>query len=145
MTHGETYLDADAAMDENTMPTLWWSHGGTLKGTSPARIMFLKKLVEETVRSGENSAKRTGLDAGTAPCYLNASSVAEGRHVQEILYYMDFHQPIYYEFPLPEGSFSAELIDPWEMKILALSGQFSGKSKIRLSGWPFQVVRFRRI
>ena len=28
---------------------------------------------------------------------------------------MDYHQPIYYDFPLPEGTFSVELIDPWEM------------------------------
>jgi hypothetical protein len=145
VTHGETYLDADASMDENTTPALWWAHGGALKGTSPARIAFLRKLVEETARAG-NSAKRTGLEADKSPYYLNASSVdAGGRQVQEILYYMDLHQPIYYEFPLPEGSFSAEWIDTWEMKITALPGRFGGKSKVRLTGRPFQAVRFRRV
>ncbi len=48
VTHGETYLDPQQPLDENTTPTLWWAHGGTLKGTSPERIAFLRKLVEET-------------------------------------------------------------------------------------------------
>jgi len=63
---------------------------------------------------------------------------------QEILYYMDFHQPIYYEFSLPEGSFSADLIDPWQMTVTPTQGSFSGKAKLRLSGKPYQAVRFRR-
>jgi hypothetical protein len=37
-THGETFLDADEI--------LWWSKGGELKGESPARIGFLKSLLE---------------------------------------------------------------------------------------------------
>ncbi|WP_051204924.1 DUF5605 domain-containing protein [Butyrivibrio sp. VCD2006] len=38
-THGETFLD------DNDI--LWWSKGGQLKGTSPARIAFLKEIVKE--------------------------------------------------------------------------------------------------
>ena len=37
-THGETYLSPDNI--------LWWAAGGKLKGESPARIAFLKKIVE---------------------------------------------------------------------------------------------------
>lgn len=37
-THGETFLD------ENDV--LWWSKGGKLKGKSPARIKFLRDIVE---------------------------------------------------------------------------------------------------
>lgn len=37
-THGETYLSPD--------DVLWWSKGGILKGESPARIGFLRSLVE---------------------------------------------------------------------------------------------------
>lgn len=40
VTHGETYLDPEQPLDENTTPTLWWSHGGTLKGTSAPRLRF---------------------------------------------------------------------------------------------------------
>lgn len=144
VTHGETYLDPAQPLDENTTPTLWWSHGGTLHGTSPARIAFLRKLVEETATAAGRESKRTGLEAGPSPYYLNASSGdATGLVTQEILYYIDFHQPIYYEFPLPEGSFTAELIDPWQMTVTALPGKFSGKTKLKLSGRPYQAVRFR--
>jgi hypothetical protein len=142
-THGETYLDPDQPLDENTTPTLWWSHGGKLHGTSPARIAFLRKLVEETAH---REAKHTGLEAQPAAYYLNASTLdATGKVTEEILYYMDFHQPIYYEFPLPEGKFTAELIDPWEMKINSLSGTFSGTTKLKLAGKPCQALRFRRV
>ena len=37
-THGETY--------ENEEEILWWSKGGRLRGESPIRITFLKKIVE---------------------------------------------------------------------------------------------------
>lgn len=145
VTHGETYLDPSAAMDENTTPVIWWSHGGRLHGSSPGRIGFLRGLVEGTAREQGNDATRTGLTAQNPGYYLNASTVnASGSAPQEILYFLDYHQPIYYEFPLPDGSYTAELIDPWEMKTVPLSGIFSGKSKIRLSGTPFQAVRFRR-
>jgi hypothetical protein len=150
VTHGETYLDPNQPMDENTTPTIWWAHGGTLKGTSPQRIAFLRKLVEETA-AGSKSV-RTGLEATPNAYYLNAVSYAQGGEVaanslpaQEIIFYTDFHQPVYYEFPLPEGSFSAELIDPWEMTVKALPGTFAGKVKIRLNDKPYQAIRFRRL
>jgi hypothetical protein len=146
VSHGETLLDADGVLDENTTPTLWWAHGGKLKGTSPARIGFLRKLVEETAARAGKDAKRTGLEAPVRPYYLNAVSLdSAGTSTQEILYYMDFHQPVFYEFPLPAGKFSAELIDPWEMKITALPGTFEGKTKLKLTGRPYQALRLRRV
>jgi|GEM_PF-3548460 len=91
-------------------------------------------------------AKRTGLEAQPAAYYLNASSLDEpGKATEEILYFMDFHQPIYYDFPLPEGKFTAEMIDPWEMKVTKLPDTFSGKTRLKLLGRPFQALRFRRI
>jgi hypothetical protein len=117
-----------------------------LKGTSPARIGFLRKLVEETAARAGKDAKRTGLEAPVRPYYLNAVSLdSAGTSTQEILYYMDFHQPVFYEFPLPAGKFSAELIDPWEMKITALPGTFEGKTKLKLTGRPYQALRLRRV
>lgn len=38
-THGETFLDPEREV-------LWWSRGGILKGESPARIGFLRSIVE---------------------------------------------------------------------------------------------------
>ena len=146
VTHGETWLDPDKSFDESASPTLWWAHGGKLHGSSPARIAFLRKLVEETAASAGPPARRAGLEAQTpAAYYLNASaSDATGRATQEILYFMDYHQPIYYDFPLPDGSYTAELIDPWEMTRTPLSGTFTGRSRIKLSGRPYQALRFRR-
>lgn len=146
VTHGETYLDPEQPLDENATPALWWSHGGTLHGTSPARIAFLRTLVEETAAGATRESKRTGLEAGASPYYLNASSVdASGLLTEEIFYYMDLHQPIYYEFSLPKGSFTAEMIDPWQMAVATLPGRFSGKTTLKLSSRPYQAVRFRRI
>ena len=146
VTHGETLLDPDGPLDESTTTVLWWAHGGKLKGMSPARIRFLRTLVEETASRVGKDAMRTGLEAQAAPYYLNAVSVdASGTTTQEILYYTDSHQPIFYEFPLPAGKFTAELIDPWEMKAEKLPGTYEGKAKLKLTGRPYQAVRFQRV
>jgi hypothetical protein len=144
VTHGETLLDPDGAFDEGGTPTLWWAHGGTLHGSSPARIGFLRKLVEES--AADSPARHPGLEAQPVAYYLNASVVNQSnRQPKEILYYLDYHQPVFYDFPLPDGKFTAELIDPWEMKITPLPGTFAGRTKLKLAGRPFQALRFRRI
>jgi hypothetical protein len=62
------------------------------------------------------------------------------------LYYFDYHCAGEYEFPLPEeGKFKAALIDPWEMTKTQISGDFSGKSKIELTGKPYMAVLFEKI
>ncbi len=131
-THGETFLDPAQPLDENTTPTLWWSHGGTLHGQSAARIAFLRTLVEAT---------RTGLQAQPAAYYNNART--PGKIPDQILYYMDFHQPIYYEFPLPEANYTAELIDPWEMTLTPMPGVHKGLTKLQLPAKPGIGLRFR--
>jgi hypothetical protein len=146
VTHGETLLKPNDAMEENSTPTLWWSHGGKLNGTSPERIAFLRKLVEESVPAAHPKFARSGMDPTESPYYLNISAVGlDGKSADYILYYFDFHQPIWYEFPLPEGIFSAEMIDPWAMTVHAAPGSFRGKTKLTLAGIPYQAVRFRRL
>ncbi len=149
VTHGETYLDADlplSALDESRTPVIWWSHGGKLHGSSPERIGFLRKLVEETAGASGKDAKGAGLKAQVEHSYLNAWSLdSTGTKKQEGIYYFDFHQPIFYEFPLPEGKFTAESIDPWEMTINPIPGTFEGTAKIKLTGRPYQALRFRRV
>ena len=123
-THGETYIVTDGS------PV--WSDAGTLHGTSPARIAFLRKLLE---RSGT-----TGLMAAENPYYLNA-----GNPGAVILYYFDYHCVGEYEFPLPEKvNFKATLIDPWAMTESPLPGVFGGKSKITLTGKPYMAVLFEK-
>jgi hypothetical protein len=139
VTHGETYLNAGGGEDENDK--IWWSNGGKLSGSSPARIGFLRKLLEETTT--------TGLEASPEPYYLNAVSFAHGQQGFEakapaaILYYFDFHQPIQYTFPLGAGTYRAELIDPWQMTLTPVAGSFSGKPTLQLPGRPYQAIRFR--
>lgn len=124
-THGETYISTDGK------PV--WSDGGTLHGTSPARIGFLRRLIEESTRTGVNEFEGS--------YYLSAGTPNE-----LYLWYFDYHQPAEYEFPLPEkDQFQADLIDPWEMKTMPLSGTFSGKSKLHLPGKPYQAIRFRKV
>jgi hypothetical protein len=141
VTHGETYLNAGGS--ENEDDKIWWSNGGKLSGSSPARIGFLRKLLEETTI--------IGLEASLEPYYLNAVSFAHDEQGVEakaapeaILYYFDFHQPIQYAFPLGAGTYRAELIDPWQMIITPIEGRFSGKPTLQLPGKPFQAIRFRR-
>ncbi len=141
VTHGETYLDPDLSTDEGATQAIFWSQGGPLRGTSPRQIAFLRKLVEETALPTTNT--RTGLTSEEKPYYLHATACgADGKKAQTILYYFDFHQPAYYEFPLPEGTFNAEWIDPLAMTITPQPGRFSGKCKLRLPAKPYQAVRF---
>jgi hypothetical protein len=123
-THGETYISTDGK------PV--WSDGGTLHGTSPERIGFLRKLVEESTR--------TGLNEFEGSYYLSAGTANE-----LYLWFFDYHQPAEHVFPLTENTqFQADLIDPWEMTIKPVDGRFSGKSKLQLPGKPYQAVRFRK-
>jgi hypothetical protein len=150
VTHGETLLDPDAAMDTEVTPTLWWSHGGKLKGTSPAQIAFLRKIVEESNRNHDGVVVRTGFESPAntyeANYYLHATvSTLETRKPQTILYFFDYHQPLWYQFPLPEGTFKAEHIDPMMMTVTPIEGTHSGKAKIRLSGKTFRALRFTAV
>jgi hypothetical protein len=123
-THGETYLNAEEV--------LWWSKGGTLHGSSPERIGFLRRLVEEVAPRGF---------AGADSYYLSATS-----YKGNILYFTDEHQPVEYKFPLPaDETFRAEIIDPWAMTSTPLSGTFSGATQLKLPGKPRQAVLFRKV
>lgn len=149
VTHGETFIDPDKLPDETDTPTIWWAHGGKLSGTSPQRIAFLRKILEATVPAESGPGHyfpRTGLEAAPEPYYLNASTVdASGKSSPIILYYFGYHQPIWYDFPLPPGSYAVDMIDPWEMTIHRLPNQVTGKAKLKLSGRPYQAVRFTRV
>lgn len=131
VTHGETYLSKD--------DIIWWSHGGELHGTSPARIAFLRKLVE---------ASKGGLDPLNS-YYLSAEHTERrNRNVPPdyLLYYFDEHQPGEYEFPLPtEATYRAELIDPWTMQITLLKDECKGVTKLTLPSEPHRAVRFMRM
>jgi hypothetical protein len=120
--HGETY-------DDPANDILWWSKGGTLRGDSPKRIAFLRKILEDGPKEGLNS---------TFTYYLGAGQ--EGKYY---LFYFDVNQPAEYKFDLARGArYRADLIDPWEMTIQPIPGTFEGKFDMKLPGRPFMAVRF---
>jgi len=119
--HGETYLDPN--------DILWWSKGGLLKGESPQRIAFLRKILEDAPREGLNNM---------ATYYLGAGQ--PGRYY---LFYFDVNEPAQYQFDLAPGvQYRADIIDPWAMTITPVEGTFSGKFTMKLPGKPHMAVRF---
>ena len=94
-THGEVF---DSATGESS-----WSDAGRLRGESGPRLAFLRALIERITKVGLNESE--------GAYYLNATDPSG-----TILYYLDYHRPARYDFPLPtNGNFSATLIDPYAM------------------------------
>ncbi len=128
VTHGETYFPPPHSVPEDV---IWWAKGGILRGSSPTRIAFLRRLVE--------SIAPTGLEAARDPYYLNATGKSG------ILYFFDFHQPAEYEVDLKGDSYSAEIVDPWEMTLTRIPGTLTGKTRVSLPGKPYQALLFRKV
>lgn len=121
--HGETYLDPN--------DILWWSKGGKLKGQSPARIAFLRKILEAAPAEGLNGVPGQNPGAGQPGRYY--------------LFYFDSHQPAENDFNLASGvKYSADIIDPWEMTITPVPGTFEGRFTMKLPGKPYLAVRFQK-
>ncbi|MDI7275962.1 MAG: DUF5060 domain-containing protein [Anaerolineae bacterium] len=123
--HGETYRHPD--------DILWWSKGGVLHGESPARIAFLRRILEE------------GPEGGLEPIIANWREQAAGREGEYYLFYFGLHQPAWHTFELPAGTYAAEIIDPWEMTITPVPGICEGHFRLELPGRPYLAVRFRRV
>ncbi|MDE3196172.1 MAG: DUF5605 domain-containing protein, partial [Acidobacteriota bacterium] len=122
--HGETYLDPN--------DVLWWGKGGVLRGESGPRIQFLRKLIEEA------APDMNPVVNSYYPCIAKPGI--------EYLYYLDYHRPAEFAFDLPaNASFRADLIDPWNMRIEPAPGVFQNKVNLKLTGEPYQSVRFRKI
>lgn len=122
--HGETYVHPE--------DILWWSKGGVLHGDSPARIAFLRKIMEE------------GPQIGPSGSYWDLNQAGHGDDYR--LVYLGIHRPIAKDIELPAGnSYSIEVIDTWEMTITPLEGTFSGKVRVPLPGKPYIALRIRRL
>jgi hypothetical protein len=123
-THGEVFI-SDAGESS-------WSDAGRLRGESGARIAFLRALIERITK--------VGLTEFEGAYYLSAGTPNE-----LYLYYLDYHRPARYDFPLPTtANFSATLIDPFEMTATPVPGSFTGKSRLALSGKPYRAVLFQK-
>lgn len=129
--HGETYL--------HPQDILWWSHGGTLHGESPARIRFLHQILCETPGLGLRRGSGEFDEIVGVP---DSPTVADGSY--EIHYY-GFGRPSFREFrKAPEAQYLAEVIDTWEMTVTQV-GVYSGKFRIPLPGKEYMAIRLQKL
>jgi hypothetical protein len=127
MGHGETYV--------HPQDILWWSHGGELHGTSPARIAFLRSILEEAPGA---------ITPIAAPPhgYFPYRDIASG-HVGEdyYLFYFGFSQPTFRIFNMPEGKrYKVDIIDTWDMAITEI-GIYSGDFSVDMPGRQYIAIR----
>ena len=126
--HGETYLDAD--------DVLWWSKGGALRGQSPSRLAFLRRVLEER--------PATGLDPIDG--IVRHGHPVAGKAGEYYLAYFGQHQPARITLRLPEDrTFAVDVLDTWAMTVETLPGAFSGETTIGLPARPYCAVRARRV
>lgn len=127
--HGETYV--------NKQDKLWWSHGIRLYGESPARIEFLRKIVEEVPEGGLEPANipRWSDNAATA-----SNPLYKGKY---FLFYTGISCPAFLEFNMEQDKeYRVELIDTWDMTINNL-GIYSGKFRIDLPSKSYMTIRIQ--
>jgi hypothetical protein len=145
--HGETYKSDDQV--------LWWSKGGVLKGQSPERLAFLKKVLDDSPAEGiEPIDKWQRADIGGQP----------GKYY---LIYFGKQTPTNWDFQIskpPLGKlqsadgmkFSVEVLDTWNMTVTPVPGEFTLKKKdnysyadkdgrsVPLPGKPYMAIRVKR-
>jgi hypothetical protein len=139
--HGETYKHPE--------DLVWWSKGGTLRGKSPGRIAFLRKVLENGPREGLEPIDRWQ-DDRTA-----------GKKGEYYLVYFGKGAPKEWAVDLPRAgvdkplSLTAEVIDTWNMTVTPVPGTFTLRpngryrltadppAAIPLPGSPYLAVRLR--
>jgi hypothetical protein len=124
--HGETYLP-----DEGEV--LWWSKGGELHGTSPARIGFLEMLLAEAP------------DGVWDPLPSDWDVPWGGVAGEHLVGYFGFNRPRFRNLMLPEGEWAVEVIDTWNLTIEPLPGTHSGAVRVELPGRQYMAVRCVRL
>lgn len=133
-THGETYIDRP-----NTDRPIWWAHGGVLRGESYKRINFLTRLL------ADNDFDYVEPLAVQGPHWELAVGVAPNQ--QHVLAYLGDNQPEFEIFDfLPSGvTYTAELIDTWNMIIEKLDGKITANNYFHIPRKPYQAVLLTRI
>jgi hypothetical protein len=144
--HGETYRSNDQI--------LWWSKGGVLKGQSPARLAFLKKVLADAPADGIEPIDKAHPEYGGQPGKYN-------------LVYLGKQTPTNWDFEIPKPApdqpqiadgmkFTAEVLDTWNMTVTPVSGEFTLKQKddslyadangrsIPLPGQQYIAIRIKR-
>lgn len=133
LSHGEVYVQYDQ---------IWWSHGGTLHGTSPDRISFLKQVMADAPE-GVAPLKLTSenyLDNWDVPCLCKEDDRSY------YLYYFGFFKPLFRTYELPEGnSYEIELLDTWDMTVTKLPGVYTGSIRIDLPEKQYMAIRMKKV
>lgn len=146
--HGETFLSPDNV--------IWWAKGGVLKGESPARLAFLKKILADSPPEGIDP-----IDKWQNPKY-------GGQPSKYYLIYFGKETPTNWDLSLPKPpqgkgqppadgmKFTADVLDTWNMTItpagtftLARKDAYSMGDKdgrsITLPGRPYMAIRLKRV
>ena len=120
--HGETYRRPD--------DVLWWAKGGVLRGQSPARIAFLKRVLDE------------GPEEGFEPL----GDGVGGRAGEQYLHYFGAQAPATLDLTLPAGvRFEVDVLDTWEMTRARQPGTCVETCHLELPRRPQMAVRLRRV
>jgi hypothetical protein len=159
VTHGETYYnDAEA---------LWWAKGGTLIGSSVARLAFLKRILEGAPDAGLDPMPFTGAYKIMMAGGLDHADLREliaphpgeedwsrvgvhfataGQAHRYYLTYFGHNQPGEFAVAVPPGeAYCATLIDTWEMTETVIGARVTRGDLLHFRGKPYQAVRLERI
>lgn len=141
--HGECIRGPDGGM--------WLNEGGILRGESPPRLAFLRKVLD------------TSPPDGIDPIDKWQDSDMGGEPSQYYLLYFGRETPVSWTFQLYKKGlsdgmrFKVEIIDTWAMTITPVEGEFIAKRKdnytfadengraINLPSKPYIALRIRRI
>ncbi len=133
--HGETIDVGD--------DIYWWSHGGVLHGESPARIAFLRKILEETPM-GTGLVRIPKQGAGVMATSDLPGAILGGVQSYYLVYY-GFNRPNLAEFYFDEETeFHIQVIDTWEMTITE-KGIGKGNFSVPLPGKEYMAIRLIKV
>jgi hypothetical protein len=134
--HGETYW--------NPEEVLWWAKGGKLHGESPARIAFLRQIIEDVPAPGLFPLQLDELRK-TFPEGVY-KGMAGGRNGDDyLLIYQGRHQPRFRKINLPEGvSYRIDIIDTWNMTIDRFADAATGQVEVELPRMKYLAIRVVR-
>ena len=129
-THGETFMNEDEI--------IWWAHGGRLVGESPARIAFLREIIEE------GPAKR--LVPLVTERHWDATIGHDAAESYWLIYFGESCPKYRHLDMLPQGkTYQAEIIDTWNMTVTPLKEIMDVKSTIQLLSKPYIAIRLKEI
>lgn len=113
---------------------IWWSKGGTLRGQSPDRIAFLRRVVADCP------------GGRIEPLTSSYDDIRGGVDGQYVLIYFGASRPRFRDVTLPEGmSAHIDVIDTWDMTVDTLPGVHDGTVRVDLPAKPYIAIRLRAV